>query len=158
MLASVLKYKMGFDMCYADNDICLKGDVKPNGDQYYMYICIYVNNILICSTNPAKYMDQFKTKFLVKPESIKKPDIHLGPDWRKKVDVNGNPLWITSANNYLKEALRVIHNILLKNKLKVNGSAKTTFSHQLYRPELDLTSCCTEEQHQMFQLLIEILR
>ena len=158
MISSFLKREMGFTMCLADNDIWLKSSVKQDGTKYYTYICIYVDDILICSENPKLHMDKLRTAFFLKPESIKEPDVYLGADFRKKQTHDGKDIWITGSNSYLKEALRITNDILRKAGLKVNGSAKCPYSSTAYRPELDLTPFCNEEQIRMYQQLIGMLR
>ena len=51
---------MGFQYSYADNDVWMKADTKPDGIQYYIYILIYVDDILIVSDNPLQYMNQLQ--------------------------------------------------------------------------------------------------
>ena len=158
MISSYLKREMNFDMCLADNDIWYKESTKRNGEKYYSYICIYVDDILICSENPKEHMDKLGEVFHLKPESVKEPDVYLGADVRKKETDGGRMIWITGANKYLKEALRVSNDLLKKGGLRVSGSAKCPYSNTGYRPELDISSLCNPEQMQMYQQLIGILR
>ena len=158
MISSYLKHDMKFNMCLADNDTWFKADIKKDGTEYYTYICIYVDDILICSEHPKKYMDQLGTAFMLKPGSVDEPKVYLGADFRKKRLQNGDDIWITGANSYLKEAIRVFQNVMKKSGMKVSGNAKTPFSNQNYRPELDLSSFCSNEQIHLFQQLIGMLR
>ena len=158
MISSFLKYDMKFNMCLADNDTWFKADIKKDGTKYYTYICIYVDDILICSENPKKYMDQLGTAFLLKPGSVDEPKVYLGADFRKKKLHNGSDIWITGANSYLKEAIKVFSGVMKKSGMKVYGSAKTPFSNQTYRPELDLSHYCSDEQIRLYQQLIGMLR
>ena len=158
MISSFLKYDMKFNMCLADNDTWFKADIKKDGTKYYTYICIYVDDILICSENPKKYMDQLGTAFLLKPGSVDEPKVYLGADFRKKKLHNGSDIWITGANSYLKEAIKVFSGVMKKSGMKVYGSAKTPFSNQTYRPELDLSPFCSDEQIHLYQQLIGMLR
>ena len=158
MLSSYIKYEMGFQMCLADNDIWYHADTKNDGTKYYSYICIYVDDILICSQNTHEYMTKIGSKFLLKPESIKEPNVYLGADFKKKTLDDGSDLWITGANSYLKEALRISDGLLNKHGMKVNGGANQPFSNISYRPELDITPLCDTEQLHIFQQLVGILR
>ena len=89
MISSYLHREMGFTMCMADNDIWFKASTKSNGEKYYTYICIYVDDILICSENPKIHMDKLGQVFFLKPESVKEPDLYLGADVRKKETDDG---------------------------------------------------------------------
>ena len=57
-------------------------------------------------------MEKLGMAFLLKPESVKELDVHLGKDVRKKTTTDGKTIGITGSNNYLKEALRITNNIL----------------------------------------------
>lgn len=158
MISSYLRRDMGFHMCFADNDIWYKASTKSNGDKYYTYICIYVDDILICSEKPKTHMDLLGTAFFLKPESIKEPDVYLGADVRKKSTADAKTIWITGSNSYLKEALRITNDILKKSGMRVSGSAKCPYSNQAYRPEMDLSPLCDDDQIQTYQQLIGMLR
>ena len=158
MISTYLKYEMKFEMCMADNDIWYKAETKTDGSKYYSYICIYVDDILICAENPKGYMAMIGSKFYLKPESIKDPDVYLGANFKRKTMEDGSILWVTSASSYLKEALRVSNDLLVKYGMKVHGSAKHPFSNITYRPELDITPLCNSEQFHVYQQLIGILR
>ena len=162
MISTFLKYEMKFNMCEADNDIWFKrdnySDKDSNSGAYYTYICIYVDDILICSERPERYMNQFNERFNLKKGSIKSPDIYLGADFRKKRLDNGKHIWITGCNSYIKEALRIADGILDGSGIKVAGAAKHPFSTATYRPELDVTPFCDTEQINTYQQLIGIGR
>ena len=67
MISSYIKYEMGFQLCLADNNIWFHADTNNDGTKYYSCICIYVDDILICSQNTHEYMTQISLKFLLKP-------------------------------------------------------------------------------------------
>ena len=75
----------------------------------------------------------------------------LCTDFKKKVDSNGNAIWITGCKTYLKEAIRITNSLLSKQDIKNNGSAKRPFAHASYRPELDMIPFCESEQINIFQ-------
>ena len=84
MIATYLKYEKKFQMCLADNDIWYRADVKKDGAKYYTYICIYVDDILICSQDTNNYMAEIGSNFFLKPESIKESDVSLEQILNKK--------------------------------------------------------------------------
>ena len=75
-----LDKKMGFKYSYADNDFWMKPCTRPDGTTYYTYILVYVDDILIVSADPKKYMDQLKGEYYVKPESIGSQTLYLGAE------------------------------------------------------------------------------
>lgn len=70
LFASVLHKKLGFQNCMADHDLWFHPDVSTSNEKYYSYICIYVDDVMITSHNPKRYMDQIKNRFLVKPKIV----------------------------------------------------------------------------------------
>ena len=152
---------MGFTYSYADNDVWMKAETKPNGSKYYSYILVYVDDILIVSHDPTKYMAQLQDAYYVKPDSIKFPDLYLGAQVKKVMDRCGKPAFATSSNKYVQEAVVVIEQRMKDLNLaytKAAKSAKNPFSNTKYRPELDITEFCTEPLHQFYQQVIGIQR
>ena len=157
-ISTLMRNTLGFNQCYADNDVWYKKDTNDNGIEYYSYICIYVDDILIISRRCKEYMSMINEAFMIKPESIKTPDTYLGADVKQKKTQDGTRIWILGSNSYLKEALRVYNGILADNGLKVYGKGLNPFSNVQYKTELDLSNYCNEDQIQLFQNLIGILR
>ena len=66
-----------------------------------------------------------------------------------------------SADSHVNKALEVVQDWLREDNVKFKGSNKTAehpFSRQSYRPELDVTKECDEEQVQFYQSLVVIMR
>ena len=92
------------------------------------------------------------------------PTMYLGADISKYYvggEINGIQCWAMSADSYVKKALEVVLNRLREcSKMfkHSNKTAKNPFSSQSYKPELDITELCNEEQVQFFQSLVGIMR
>ena len=159
-LCTTLK-DMGFKFSLADNDLWLRKDVRPGGTEYYSYILVYVDDILICSHDPVRYMTQLTQRYYVKKDSIGPPNIYLGATYKKVTDRSGKQAWASSSDNYVKEATKVafkradLMGIKLDRKAK---SPKNPFSNIKYRPELDVSVQCTTNEHQFYQQLIGMAR
>ena len=39
----------GYESCKADPDVWIKPKIKPNGEKYWEYVLIYVDDILVMS-------------------------------------------------------------------------------------------------------------
>ena len=154
MLAGTLHQQLKFENCMADHDLWQHPDLHPDGSKYYTYICIYVDDILIVSYQPSKYMDMLKIHFLIKPESIKSPDLYLGMTCK----MNNEGIWLLSPNGYTREFLRVSEKIISGLGLKLPLKGKHPFSNIQYRPEEDVTDFCNELQIQAYQQIIGMLR
>ena len=57
---------MGYRPSYADQDLWLNPDVKPDGFEYYEYILCYVDNVLCISHNLRKLMKSIQKDFKLK--------------------------------------------------------------------------------------------
>ena len=157
-IASLLHYKMGFTQCLADNEVWIKEDFNDKLGRYYVYICLYVDDILIISHRPSYYMDQIDKEFMIKPDSIGPPKRYLGTDIRQKNLNDGSKLWIIGSNSYLKEAIRIINAEKLKYGFHIKGKGSQPFSNLQYRPELDVSDLCDEKQINFYQHVIGMLR
>ena len=160
-LCLTLNKKMGFEFSLADNDVWFKRCSRPDGTEYYSYILIYTDNILIVSHSPSFYMTQIQQAYYVKKESIGPPTQYLGQQIKKVNDRSGRPAWASSSNTYVNEAVRVIEaqmKILDLSFTKTVKSAKSPFSSNKYNPELNISDFCSPTEHQFFQKMISILR
>ena len=54
---TILHKKTGFTYSYSDNDFWIKPETHPDDTIYYTYILVYVDDVLIVSEDPRKYMD-----------------------------------------------------------------------------------------------------
>ena len=88
-LCITLQKKMNFQSSYADNDVWIKADTKADGTEYYTYILIYVDDILIVFDNPSHYMKQLQAAYYVKENSICLPRLHVGAEIKKVRDRTG---------------------------------------------------------------------
>ena len=154
LFASVLHKEMNFENCMADHDLWFHADVDGEQNEYYTYICIYVDDVLIVSHQPSKYMDQIKGRFLVKPDSIEVPKRYLGMDC-KRTDEN---VWLLGPNHYLQEFIKVSSKLLDEIGIKLMGRGHHPFSNIKYWPELDTSDFCDESQTRVFQQILGMLR
>ena len=103
-------------------------------------------------------MKKLHEAYYIEPESIQNPNQYLGADIRKRISPNGERLWITGTNTYLKEAICVVKSESPKYYFKITGNFSQPFLNVRYRLELDMSQMCTEEETIFFQHLIGMLR
>ena len=90
--------------------------------------------------------------------------MYLGADickYHVNGNISGTKCWAMSADSHVKKGLKVVQDRLREDNVKFKGSNKTAehpFSSQLYRPELDVTEECDEDQVQFYQSLVVIMR
>ena len=154
LFASVLHTEMGFTNCMADHDLWMHPDVSTSQQNYYSYICIYVDDVMIVSEDPNKYMDQIKNRFLVKPESIEVPKRYLGMDCKQTED----GVWLLGSYHYLQEFLKVSAKLFEDIGIKIPTRGVHPFSNIKYRPELDTSDFCNDSQTRVYQQVLGMLR
>ena len=81
--AEIIGNKLGLKSSLADPDLWYKAKITSEGVEYYAYLLVYVDNILIIDKNPNRFMDLLKDTYMVKPSSMGEPKVYLGADFSK---------------------------------------------------------------------------
>eukprot|EP00590_Aulacoseira_subarctica_P009613 CAMPEP_0172432188 /NCGR_PEP_ID=MMETSP1064-20121228/61925_1 /TAXON_ID=202472 /ORGANISM="Aulacoseira subarctica , Strain CCAP 1002/5" /LENGTH=215 /DNA_ID=CAMNT_0013179309 /DNA_START=1407 /DNA_END=2051 /DNA_ORIENTATION=- len=76
-LASTL-HDLQYHFSLADPDIWLRPNVKQNGDLYYEYVAVYVDDTLVIAEKPKQTMDCLAKSYGLKEGSVGKPTQYLG--------------------------------------------------------------------------------
>ena len=154
---------MEFIPSEADPEVFYKANSFEDGREYYSYIMVYVDDILIIDKAPRTFMTQLNDSFVVKKESIMEPDRYLCSDI-SKMNYYGTNCWCMSSETYVKEAVRNV-----KQQMKIDGfmfnrklsdldhPPQQPFSHCDYRPELDTSAECNEDQMTYYMNLVGVL-
>ena len=158
--------RLGFKSSLADPDVWYKPSVKSTGEEYYTYLLVYVDDLLCIDENPRKYMEMIEQSFKIKEGSVGPPQVYLGANCQLNPSrTDGVDCWGMSSEQYCKEAVKNV-----KKKMKEHGfefnrklsdpkySPKHPFSNINYRPELDVTEACNDEQYGYYANLIGVLR
>ena len=69
-LAETLGNKLGFESSLVNTDLWYKSITSPDGFEYFLYILVYVGDLLIIDKFTQRYMEIVKTSFKVNPLSI----------------------------------------------------------------------------------------
>ena len=164
-LAEALGNKLGFKSSLADPDLWYKPMTDSSGFEYYAYILVYVDDLLLIMKEPKEAMAKIKESFTVKPSSIEEPKSYLGADIGKVYYEDGSYGWTMGAETYTKHAIKNLKKRMEREGFEynkklsdVNYSPQQPFSTLSYRPEMDLSDECSDSQIQFFQNLIGILR
>ena len=148
-----------FKSSLADPDVWYKRATKPDGFQYYEYILIYVDDILVLSHQPKLTMNALGALYCLKEGSVGIPDHYLGAtvkQWRFPDDAT-KVRWGLCSEQYVAEAIRNVEAELQAKKLKLPSKTSTPLSSG-YRPELDVSPLLNDEETNYYQNLIGILR
>jgi hypothetical protein len=147
-----------FNSSLADPDVWLRPAMKKNGEQYYKYIFVYVDDLLIISEKINEIIKTLSDSYRLKNDSISKPTSYLGAEIRvfRDPDCPSVEMRSMSANKYLKEAIGNVDRDLEWLSYKLPIRVNTPLSHK-YRPELDITAFLDDDYTRWFQQLIGIL-
>ena len=149
---------LGFTSSLADPDVWMRAAVKPNGDEYYEYLLMYVDDLLAVSINPRAVLEGIQggtIKF--KKGLIQQPESYLGAKLHRR-NVDGVECWSIGSVDYIDAAIKTVEEAL-KNKrhLSLLKTARTPMSLS-YCPELDMTEELSSEDITFYQELIGMLR
>ena len=112
MLSKTIQENFGFTPTRADNDVYRWPAVDAEGFKYYEYILVYVDDILILSKEPNKWMERLQQVYEIKKESIGPPEAYLGAQIGKMQVPSGTEAWHMSADKYCKNAVDVVQRLL----------------------------------------------
>jgi Reverse transcriptase (RNA-dependent DNA polymerase) len=107
-LSATLQQSLEFTACYTDADVWMRPAVKADGTEYYEFVFVHTDDLLVVSSNPNEGLMRLDQHYVLKPGSIGRPTQYLGaeigeyrlPDDPTKVR------WYASSDKYVKEALR----------------------------------------------------
>ena len=147
----------GFQSSFADPDVWLRASSKPDGEQYYEYVLMYVDDILAISCNPRAILEDVQKTFKLKNDKIEPPEFYLGAKLQEKT-LNNVRCWTITSQDYVKAAVAYVENVLkTKGRKPLVGKVDTPMSNY-YTPELDVTKELGSDDVTFYQELIGVLR
>jgi hypothetical protein len=155
-LANTLQ-SLGYTSCLADPDVWFKAAMKPCGFEYYEYVLVYVDDVLVLSHQPEVTMKALETFYRLK-DGFAEPDRYLGAEVKKWTFPNDNTktYWALSSSQYVQEAVKNVEKYLKaydRTLCKSNQPFPTE-----YRPKLDTTPLLEDEAINYYQSQLSILR
>ena len=139
---------------------------KPSGvemptDDYYEYLLVYVDDVMLVSHDPVPTMRKIGKRFEIKNDEIGPPKIYLGAGICKVAsDEDGSECWSMESQKYVKAAVQTVKDLLAEDGRELKGKigSKTGPLPTNYEPELDVTNELNEDKSSRFRQLIGILR
>ena len=148
---------LGFKSSLADPDVWIREAVTAEGAEYWEYILLYTDDVLvILDTGEKKLRDGIGKYFQLKEESTGKPKIYLGGHMQKVTLENGQDSWAFGSSQYWKAAVANVETFLAESGAKLPSRAETSIQTS-YRPELDILAELKPTEAAYFQSLIVIL-
>lgn len=156
---------IGFKPCLADPDVWMKPAVKKNGDKYYEYVLIYVDDILAVSEHPHLIMETLSGVYRFKEDPTSKakwgpPTRYLGANianYQLPTSTGTKKHWSMSADDYVINAVKNVEQELAKSDKRLPTKVDCPMSSS-YRPELEVSPFLSPELMNYYQNLIGVLR
>ena len=92
-------------------DVWYKASMDDTGFEYYTYILVYFDDIIILDKTLKKYMDMLEESYTVKQSSIVEPKIYIGADVGKVYYPDSSYSCTMCSKYYTKE---IIYNVKKK--------------------------------------------
>lgn len=147
---------IGFKSSIADPDVWYRNVINNDGENYYEYVLVYVDDLLEISTDARSVMLEIAVKFKLKKDKIESPRVYLGGRLSNK-SLNGKDVWTMSSVDYVKAIVKNLEVRLSKKGIRLPSRATTPMTSD-YIPELDGTSELNPDDITMYQELIGELR
>ena len=126
MFIEMLCY-MGFLMTVADTDVYFILESKPNVEEYYELLPVYMNDVLCCWNNPQLIMDTLYLAYGLRNGLVVPPTIYLGAEIKKCQVKSGKSHWSVPSTQYVNNAIKTLE-VLFKyedihlRKVKADGN------------------------------------
>ena len=83
MFSNFVTNTLGFTPTRIDPDVYYRKNIRPNGDAYYEYMLVYVDDVLAISLNPSEIMVEIGKHFTIKDNKYGEPTAYLGANIEK---------------------------------------------------------------------------
>ena len=173
---------LGFTSSRADPDVWFRLSKRSSGEEYYKYVLLYVNDVLVISEKAeAVLRKEIGKDWVLKEESIGPPSKYLGGKLREVTLDSGVKCWAFGSCQYVQAAVNNVVEHLRKkgnyvpDHLRQKGMKLPIAAHQAkqgcslpynapnplstgYCPETDVTPELGEHDASYYHTLVGILR
>ncbi len=130
---------LGFSSSRADPDVWYRLSKRATGEDYYEYVLLYVDDVLVNSDRADSVLrKEIGQHFVLREESIGPPSLYLGRKLPEITLENGVKAWAFGSTQYGQAAVRNVEEHLKKTGEKLPYKAPTPLSSN-YRPEIDVS-------------------
>ena len=148
---------MGFKSSRGDFDIWMRPAVKPDGEEYYEYVMLYVDDVMVASCDAKRVMEDLGQGIKFKGDKIEPPTSYLGAQLSCKKLLNGKLVWCVSSDKYVNAAIQNVEEAIKNKCWKIPTKVKTPMD-TIFIPELDGTPELGDNERTFYQELVGILR
>ena len=150
---------LGYESCVGgDPDVWRKPGIKSNGETYYEYIIVYIDDLLVIGQHPSHITDALQAdpfNYILK--DVEEPKTYLGAVI-SKYNLEGTVTWAISADDYLRKALANIETQFGKLSTMFHKTQLSSPAAPDYHPEIDTSKLLEGDDVTLYQSYIGILR
>ena len=150
-------WHMKYQPCHADPDLWMRQGIRDNGEEYWEYMLLYVDDALAIQEHAKRAIDELGKYFQIKEGSVGPPKLYLGGKISMVQLPNGVEAYAISTSRYVQEAVKNVENYVRQTNIEMPKRASTPMKNG-YKPELDITPELSPTQAAYYQSLIGILR
>ena len=148
---------MGYTSCRADLDLWMRKSERRNGQSYYEYLLLYVDDCLAVSEHPTELLQELDKYFPMKPGSVGPPKLYLGAKVSKIQLSNDVEAYSVITIQYVQEAVNTVEQHLTDKCMHLKSGGTAPLSPG-YCPGLDASTELELQEASYYQSLIGILR
>ena len=150
---------LGYESCVGgDPDVWRKPAIKPDGEKYYEYIVVYIDDLLVIGQNPTNITDALQADpFNYTLKDVDEPKTYLGAVI-SKYNLEGSVTWAISADDYLRKALANVEEQFGKLSTMFNKSQSSNPAAPDYHLEIDTSKLLEGDDVTLYQSYIGVLR
>ena len=148
---------MSFQSSLADPDVWLRPATKGDGENYYEYVLMHVDDILAISCDTRRILMEVQRTFMLKNNRIEVPKYYLGTKLQEKA-INSVKYWTITSLDAVKDAVKNVEEAIKGMRRRLPTTNINTPINTTYTPELDVTKELDDEGVTFFQELFGILR
>ena len=145
---------LGFQSCLADPDVWFRPATKDNDDEYYEYILVYVDDLLVCSHKAAQILTELEERYKYRLKDVGPPKRYLGAIIGKYELDHNCTTWFLTAQEYLEKALPIVEQ---KQGTLATNKVSTPLPSNCH-PELDESPFLSPDDVELYQSYIGTLR
>ena len=121
----------------ADENLYQREAVGENGEVYYEWLLVYVDDLMCISEKPEETMNEIKKTYDLK-DTVKTPDRYLGADIGTWQLPDGREIWAMGSKEYVKNAVKQVKEILAERgwQLPTGRGVGTRPMPDKYRPRV----------------------
>ena len=158
-LADCMRH-MGFKPCLADPDLWMKACEKEDGTEYWAYVLLYVDDVMVIHHDAMSILTRLDKYFKLKPGSIGDPKMYLGTTLKKMRLENGVTAWASSPAKYVYASVENVEKYIKDlgdDRWKLPKLCSNPFELNC-EPEMDTSPVLNAELASWYASLVGMLR